>query len=316
LTFHERDGQVGKGVNVGDEWAYRSFIEGGTLAAAVWEFDGITEAAFADGGLPVELTIRIFRTHKGNIERGVLGNLAVRNPKTGETVDVRNFESKEDVNDSQFIPRDLQTADGEKRDLFRDMVSDGKLEIWLKCVEPQQYFGMAQADMYLKAGDASFLLNFAKGYYGIWLQMMLVVGLGVMFSTFLSGPVALMSTLGALVGGFFSEFMFNLATGQTWGGGPAESFIRMLTQDNVTIDLEPGLRTTAAYTMDRVMGLWLQLMASVLPDFGRFSFADYVAYGFNISGDTILTFSCRALGFLLPVFVAAYLCLKTREVAK
>jgi hypothetical protein len=170
--------------------------------------------------------------------------------------------------------------------------------------------------LYLRAGDASFAMNFAKGYFGIWLQMMLVIGLGVFFSTFLSGPVAMISTLGALVGGFYSEFMYKMATGNTYGGGPAESVIRILTQVNVTIDLEPGLRTTAAVTADRVMGVWLQLMANILPDFGKFSFADYVAYGFNISGDTILTFTCRALGFLVPVFVAAYLCLKTREVAK
>jgi len=316
LTFRERDGAEGKGVNVGDEWDYRSFIEGGTLAAAVWEFDGITEDAFPNGGLPAELFIRIFRTNKGNIERGILGNLAVRNPKTGEKVDVRIFESKEDVVDEQFIPRELQTAEGEKRDLFRDLVDNGKLEIWLKCVEPQQYFGAARADVYLRAGDASFALNFAKGYFGIWLQMLLVIGLGVFFSTFLSGPVAMISTMGALVGGFYSEFMYKMATGNTFGGGPAESVVRILTQINVTNDLEPSLRTTAVVTADRVMGVWLQLMANVLPDFGKFSFADYVAYGFNISGDTILTFACRALGFLVPVFVAAYLCLKTREVAK
>jgi hypothetical protein len=318
LTFRDRDGAEGKdkGANVGDEWDYRSFVEGGTLAAAVWEFDGITEEAFPNGGLPAELTIRIFRTNKGNIERGILGSLAVRNPKTGEKVDVKIFESKEDLVDEQFIPRELQTAEGEKRDLFRDMVDNGKLEIWLKCVEPQQYLGAARADLYLRAGDASFAMNFAKGYFGIWLQMMLVIGLGVFFSTFLSGPVAMISTLGALVGGFYSEFMYKMATGNTYGGGPAESVIRILTQVNVTIDLEPGLRTTAAVTADRVMGVWLQLMANILPDFGKFSFADYVAYGFNISGDTILTFTCRALGFLVPVFVAAYLCLKTREVAK
>ena len=54
----------------------------------------------------------------------------------------------------------------------------------------------------------------------------------------------------------------------------------------------------------------------ILPDFGQFSFADYVASGFNISGDTILIFTCRALAFVLPVFVAGYLCLRTREVGK
>ena len=38
LRFLNRKGLPGEGVNVGDEWTCRSYIEGGTLAAAVWTF--------------------------------------------------------------------------------------------------------------------------------------------------------------------------------------------------------------------------------------------------------------------------------------
>jgi len=110
---------------VGDEWAYRSYIEGGTLAACVWTFDGITEEAFPHG-LPVEMTIEVFRTYKGNIEKGVLGSLAVRNPRTGKKVEVRIFESKEFMTDSQLIPRELQMPDGKKVDLFKDSWTTGR----------------------------------------------------------------------------------------------------------------------------------------------------------------------------------------------
>lgn len=316
LTFRDRAGEIKeKGVNVGDEWAYRSYIEGGSKAACVWTFDGVTEDAFPHG-LPVEMSIEVFRTYKGNIERGVLGSLSVRNPKTGKKVEVRIFESKEYQIDSQLIPRDLQLPDGEKADLFRDFVDDGQMEIWLQCVEPVQYFGAAQADLYLRARDASFAMNFVKGYVGIWLQMLLVIALGVMFSTFLSGPVAMLATLGALLGGFFNNFMYRLATGQTYGGGPFESLIRMLTQQNQTSEMEPGLRTTVAQSLDQVASGGLWVMSKILPDFGRFNFAEYVASGFDISGDTILTFACRAFAFALPVFVAGYLCLKNREIGK
>jgi hypothetical protein len=316
LTFHDRTGKPAqKGISVGDEWTYRSYIEGGTLAACIWNFDGVTEDAFPNG-LPVEMNIEVFRTYKGNIEKGVLGSLSVRNPRTGKKVEVRIFESKEYQIDVQRIPRDLRTPDGKKIDLFKDIVDGGRLEIWLQCAEPQQYFGVAQGDMYLRARDASFAMNFIKGYFGIWLQMLLVIALGVMFSTFLSGPVAILATLGALLGGFFNEFMFRLATGQTYGGGPFESIIRILTQQNVTSAMEPGLRTTVAQTLDQGAEFALRVVAAILPDFGRFSFADYVACGFNVSGDTVLIFTCRALAFVLPVFVAGYLCLKTREIGK
>ena len=111
LTFRDRTGQpTEKGINVGDEWTYRSFIEGGTLAAAVWTFEGITAERFPNG-LPVEMTIEVFRTYKGNIEKGMLGSLAVRNPDDrARRPEVRIFESKEFVIDVQsHPPRSLQT---------------------------------------------------------------------------------------------------------------------------------------------------------------------------------------------------------------
>ena len=90
----------------------------------------------------------------------------------------------------------------------------------------------------------------------------------------------------------------------------------MVTQQNMTGDMEPGLTTTVAQTLDQAAERLLRVMSAILPDFGRFSFADYVASGFNVSGDTILMFTCRALAFVLPVFVVGYLCLRTREVGQ
>jgi len=315
LVFQDRKGEPIKGVNVGDEWTYRSYVAGGTLASAVWTFQNVSEEAFPDG-LPVEMTLGIFRTHKGEIEKGVPGSLSVRNPKTGKTVEVRIFEGKEFTTDVQNIPRELRTPEGKKLDLFKDIVSDGQVEVLLQCAAPGQYFGVAQADLYLRARDASFPLNFTKGYIGIWLQTLLVVSLGVMYSTFLSGPVAMLATLGTLLGGFFHDFMFRLATGQTYGGGPFESVIRILTQQNVTSEPEDSLRSTVAQTLDQAAEFGLRMLAAILPDFGRFSFSEFVASGFNIPGDTLLTYTCRAFGFVLPVFVAGYLCLKNRELAQ
>ena len=82
------------------------------------------------------------------------------------------------------------------------------MEVELQCLDDAQYFGVAKADIYLRARDASFTVNFVKGYVGIWVQMLLVTSFGVMFSTFLSGPVAMMATLAALVLGFFTQFIY------------------------------------------------------------------------------------------------------------
>jgi len=346
IRFRNREGMDAKeGINVGDEWTYRGYIQGASPAALIWTFHGIRETDFPEG-LPVEMTLGVFRSHKGNIERGILGSITVRNPATGLSVETEIFESKEFATkkltiprqitrfaSAQVVPRRQATPDGvqltpdqskldpglaQKRefDLFEDLVADGETEIWVRCLEPGQYFGAAQADLYLRADDASFRLNFLKGYFGIWLQMVLVIAFGVMFSTFLSGPVAMIATLGTLVGGFFSEFMSQLALGQVHGGGPLEAAYRLGTQENLTSELEPGLVTNVMQMADSVLegGLWV--ISHILPSFGQFSYAEHVAYGFDVSPNLILTAAVKALAFLLPVFVAAHFFLKTREVAR
>jgi hypothetical protein len=318
LRYKDRAGKDSdKGVNVGDEWTYRSFIEGGSQAAAIWTFEGITEAKFPQG-LPLEMTIEVFRTFKGDLEKGIPGSLSVRNPQSGKKVEVRIFEAKKFATDLQFIPRALQDEKGRTLDLFRDLVSDdGRLEVWLQCLQGQQYFGMAQADVYLRVHpDVPFWWNFVKGYLGIWLQMVLLIGIGVMFSTFLSAPVALIATLGSLVGGLSLVFMREVASGKIIGGGPFESLNRILTQQNQITQLPPGLRTTVFQMADRVTETVLLVISSLLPEFGRFDFSDHVSYGFNISGDLLAQSFCRMAAFLVPMFVAGYLFLKTREVAK
>ncbi len=345
LRFRDREGMdVAEGINVGDEWTYRGYVQGASPAALIWTFDDVREKDFP-GGLPLEMTIGVFRTHKGTIERGVYGSVGLRNPKTGLMVEVEVFESKEFVTNKiviprkitrfanaqvvarkietpsgvQLVPETLDSGLAEQRefDLHEDLVGDGEVEVWVRCIEAGQYFGAAQADLYLRAADAPFWFNFIKGYFGIWLQMVLVIGFGVMFSTFLSGAVAMIATLGTLVGGFFSEFMSQLARGQVHGGGPLEAFVRLLTQNNLQSELEVGsLWSTVIQMVDSVMEAGLWVISSVLPPFGRFSYADYVAYGFDVAPELVLMRLVNALAFVVPLFVAAHFFLKTREVAR
>ena len=348
LSFRDRDGMdKSKGINVGDEWFYRSFITGGTQAAAIWTFTDIRENDFPGGEIPLEMTLGVFRTHKGKITRSVLGSLSVRNPKTGLTVDVEIFESREfeplqlvlpkridrnSVAGTQMISRKTHSADGvvmtppgkldeslaqkEEYDLFEDLVADGKMEIWLRCLESGQYFGAAQPDFYLRADDASVELNFIKGYFGIWMQMVVLIALAVMFSTFLSGPVANIATIGSVVGGFFSNFMMKLAVGAVDGGGPLESAIRLVTQKNVSTELDPGMGTDITLMTDRVLQVGLRGMASVLPPFGDFDYATYLAYGFDVPWNVVCIRLVTTFAFLLPLFLAGHLFLKNREVAR
>jgi len=316
LEFRDRAGNpTSKGINVGDEWVYRTYVEGGSLSAAVFTFENITPERFPDG-LPVEMTLGVFRTYKGDIEKGVPGSLSVCRPGSEKPVEVVIFNSRELEADLHWIPRRLLTPAGEPKDLFRDFVEDGRVEIWLRCVAPRQYLGVAPYDLYLRAGDTSFAANFFKGYLGVWCQMVLIIGFGVMFSTFLSGPVATVATAGALVGGLFLEFMRRLAAHQVYGGGPFEASYRLAKQLSVTAQIEQGPTTTLLTTADRVAEFFLGIVSRLLPPLRHFDFTHLVAWGSDIAPGVLLRCVFQVLGFLVPLIVAGYFFLRMRELSE
>lgn len=332
LSFLDRAGRPAKeGINVGNEWTYRSYIEGDSLASATWTFDNVTPENFPDG-LPVEMTIRVFRSHKGDIEQGIGGTLQVVNPSSTARIQrsEKIFFTAQDNGSlhEKLIPRLLKAVDAQGKtivgadgkplmvDIFEDLSEDGRLQIELKCTDPAQYFGMAQRDVYLHAADNSFRMNFIKGYLDLWLQMMIAIAFGTMFSTFLSGPVAMLAALACLVVGFVSQFIYEMATGKLEGGGTIEATIRLVTQKNLTVDLEVGSWPEwVMKNIDRAIVLAMNAVASLLPNYSWFDSASYVAYGMNISGDAVAQHASLAFAYCLVALVVGYFFLKTREIA-
>lgn len=326
LQFLTRDGSPGEGISVGKEWEYRSYIEGRTLATAIWNFEGITERDFEEGYLPIAMTLSVFRTFKANIEKGVRGVIIVNStdPRKPMQCEPIGFESKEFTTQQIKIPRKLRplgvgSGSGQEIDLFDDLIVDGNLEIWIRCDDPVQYFGMAQSDLYLEAPLASFRWNFVKAYISIWLQMIIVVCLGVMFSTFLSSPVAILATLASVLLGFFGQFVQNLWSGKAFGGGPLEAMIRLVNQDNLTKPLEFGagdIGVSVVKSIDMALLTVMNVLASVLPDFSGLSrAAEYVAYNFNFY-DQLLARQClTTLIYVTAITIVGYFFLKTREIA-
>lgn len=329
LQIYDRTGQPAeKGINVGNEWEYRGYIEGGTpgvqtRAAGVWTFSGVTPDKYRDG-LPLEMTIRVFRSYKGDIKRGVLGEIVIRNPNKDAKVKRSGpilFESKEFVADFHLIPTELNAeaggaAGGGKIDLFRDLVDNGRVEVEIRCVDSQQYFGIATPDLYLRPADAAFEWNFFKAFVSIWLQMLLVTSFGVMFSTFLTGPVAMMATLSAVVLGFFGDFVRGISSGEIYGGGPIESMIRMIIQENVMNELElNSIAVTVLKAIDWVLMGMLTAGTYILPDYTQFDTATFVADGYNIFGDLVAQQLTMAFVYFVVVTIVGYFFLKTREIA-
>jgi hypothetical protein len=265
------------------------------------------------------MTIRVFRSHKGNINKGIRGSLVVRNPKTGRSTGEQSFAAKDAIVDHHHIATDLLDVSGNRLNLFTDLVDeDGNVEVQINCLDRGQYFGMAMPDLYLRAADASFPLNFAKAFFGVWLTMVLVISFAVMFSTFLSGPVAMLATVAILVIGCFTEDIYNLANGITQGGGPFESLVRIVRQQNMVSEMDEGLTRTVVKTLDDAMLFIMKGVAGILPDFSKFdeAFVNHLAKGFDISSDTVGVWGLRGLAYLAVAFIVGYFFLKTREVAK
>jgi hypothetical protein len=361
LSFRKSDGLESKeGINVGDEWEYRSYIagpaDGGTAsAAAIFCFEGIRESQFTPEmltvGIPVEITMGVFRTHKGDIEQRVNGSLAIRNPATGLRVEMMTFSTEEFITKTLLLPRKFdgtpqiiqrqgRNADGtsfiapsnevveagkndirltQRRtfDLFEDFVADGKVEIWLHCLDRGQYVGVAQHDLYFRAADASVTLNFVKAFYKIGMQMVILISFGVLFSTFLSGPVAMISTIGILIAGFSKSLLIKLGFNELLGGGPFEAFYRLMTQQNLVVDLPTSLATQFIKAVDVVFSSFLWLIGQAVPPLSEYSIYDSaLAAGFCIPTDLLLRSSCITLGYAIPLFIIAYWILSNREVAQ
>lgn len=321
LRFKDRKGvDKAVGISVGSEWTYRSFIDGGTLAAAIWTFDGIDESLddhLDEEGLPLGLITRVFRTHKGVIGQAISGAYQLRNPLTGLKSEPITFLAKDAQVDDRFVDRELVDSEGNTIDLYDDLVSeDGQLEIWIQCLERGQYFGYAQADCYLRLPDGSPLWNYVKSYISIWVQMVIVTSIGVAASALLSGPVAMLFTVSFIVLGFFREFFVWIADGPSYGGGPVESLVRLVTQKNVITKFDPGPTTTLIEVIDRVLQFFMQGLAQLLPDFSILSTIDFPAHGYNIPGDLVAQDLTVCLGYVIGLSVLGYFLLRTREIAR
>ena len=316
---------------MGSEWTYRSFIEGGSQAAAIWTFDNVKPPKFIDDpniddaekGLPIGLIVRVFRTHKGVIGKPITGSIQIRNPETGLSTDLTPFGAIDAKVDERMIPRKLTSLDGKKIDLYEDLVSkNGKLQIVVQCLERGQYFGFARPDCYLRLPDGSPILNFIKVFISIWVQMVIVISIGVAASALLTGPVALLLTVSFVLLGFFRDFFLGIATGQTsegatfYGGGPIESLVRLVTQQNVMSPLKAGGAEPLVKGVDSVLQFLMQSIAQVLPDFSAYSTVDFAAYGYDVPADRVFQDLTTCLAYVAGLAVIGYFLLRTREVAK
>ncbi len=194
--------------------------------------------------------------------------------------------------------------------------SHGNLVIEVQCLSPNQYLGMAESDLFILASQGSFNVNYLKGLFGVWLQAMVLTAIGVWAGTFLSWPVALLTTIWFFVAGQVGfVYLQQFALQGLIGGGPFESMIRLLTHENQMSELAPTLAVVTARTFDAIVMPIMSRLVYLVPNFSSLDLSNTVATGFAVTWRQLLGNALTALAYALPFSIAGYFILKNREVA-
>jgi hypothetical protein len=386
-------GRDSEGTNVGREWEYRRYIEGGpnSPARAIWSFKNLSHELLERPGnmVPCEFSFDIFRTQKGEEGKGVFCSFAFhtrswdprqkaafeelrdkarqtlqagdrralidqateavleRKPTEAETkafLEDRSptapdrlissllaekfgyFEipSKEvydyhtqGIEVPVALLRNALAAEPRRQPgVARQAEEKPALEVSVKCENSGQYVGMAKYDFYILAAEKTFAWNFVKGSLGLWMRLCLVIGLAIVLSTYLSGVIAWLTTMFLYLAGSIQEYVRSIVENTSVGGGPMESFLRLVRKESLVTPLDPSPGYHLAMGVDYFYRLVLRVCQSIFPDVDRFDWSDYVAEGFNIGSVQIVLLSMVILaGYLLPCALVAYYLMRSREIA-
>jgi hypothetical protein len=253
----------------------------------------------------LQMTLNVYRTTKGQIGEPVYASIRVL-----------DFNDENRRLASDVIPIREYYTNSWKFPASALVGSRGYLKIEVKCISPTQYLGMAESDLYILADSGSFRVNYLKGLFGVWLQAMVLTAVGVFAGTFLSWPVALLLTIFFfLFGQILYSFLQAIALQSILGGGPFESFIRMLSHSNQMTELTPTLPVVIAKALDSVVMPILSRLVYIIPNLPALDVSTKVADGFAVEWSDLRDKFLMALGYAVPFSIAGFFSLKQREVA-
>jgi len=318
LGFINRDGQAEPyGINTGDIWAFRSYIEGSTKARAMWRFYGIDESVVdSEGFLNFENSFSAFRSYKGDMTRSLLYDIKFINPENSLSYTIDPQQVSENRKKLDRVPR--KVTDGDKQyDLIKDFVTKDKyLHVEVSCLDREQYIGMARPDLYIRMPDNQFWVGYWKAIFGVGLRVLLIAMIGVSASAIVKGPIATILTFVfyLLSGKDAHDFMDQLFRGDVKGGGPLESIYRLWTHMNPSVDLPDNPAMLVMKYIDYLPMGFLWLCKQVIPRLQSFNMTEFVANGFDVPfGVSILPSTLVVLAFFFPCVMLGYFSLRIRE---
>ena len=140
LKFLDREGNAAdKGINTGDIWEFRSYIEGGTKSAAQYDFP----VGQVRDRIKIESRFEAFRTHKGRIGESLQVRYVLVNPTKQLRVPLKSFEVAEFALNEHVLDNEVKYFDEEKQEtrtvnLLTDLVDDNSLRIEVQCLDSGQ----------------------------------------------------------------------------------------------------------------------------------------------------------------------------------
>jgi hypothetical protein len=180
-----------------------------------------------------------------------------------------------------------------------------------------QMLGVAGRDLYLLADEKPFWQNFLKGIVGMWCTFILVLGVAVALSTYLSGVITWVCTMFLFCAGLFTDYLYQIAEGRLYGGGPSEAMYRLAGNRPIGAPIDQSPASSLIKGVDQVFSWWVGRFLALVPDVNRYDLHQYVANGFDIGWGSVLLIDnlLPLAGYLLPWAVLAYYLMKYREIA-
>jgi len=180
-----------------------------------------------------------------------------------------------------------------------------------------QLVGVAKQDLYFLDNEKTFEQNYFKAALGLWFRLVLLIGIAVACSTYLSGIISWLLTMFLFGLGLFKDYIQQMALNVSEGGGPIEAMIKLARHQPVAAQLEETPTVRVGLGFDDAFRWTIGHVIKLIPDINRFDLSKYIANGFDISWFDVLFVDSfiRLLGYLLPWIVLGYYLIKYREVA-
>jgi ABC-type transport system involved in multi-copper enzyme maturation permease subunit len=209
-------------------------------------------------------------------------------------------------------------ADNDKRAKNEDRYQpDLRVFVNVDTSDQAQMVGVAQQDFYLLAYEKPFWVNFLKGVIGMWCTHMLVLGVAIACSTYLSSVISLLITMFLFLFGMFVDYLKDIAEHRVEGGGPSQSAVRIIAKMSPAAPLDETPTTSVIQVFDNFFSWWIGRILNLIPDINRHDLNQYVANGFDIGWGNILLLDnfLPLVAYLVPWAILAYYQMNYREIA-